>query len=741
MTTSSTLLDINIGEFTLLGGRRQSDVAHIAVLPAPRRAQSRRRQETIFVFLDLGGGGAGKLARTMLKRLGQAYWSGSGAVTSALRNAIAAANTHLLDENRLLPAEQRRRGGLVCIVLRENHFYLAQVGPANALLAQDGQVTHFPDSPRGELPLGVSRGLDIHFTHSFLNTGDVLLLTGSSWSEGLPPDALPEALNTQASVQDIMRTLERQAGLTAVSALIVGCVSPDAAQPSRGPSPGAVLSGSASTIGPQARKSLAAARSALAGARRAPPPDAEPDELPDLDEDSQAQQAPERDWRPSNPLAGLSIDAERLDQVRQRLRQAGETVVHGTRTLLTRVLPEPEPAPRRRRRGREGVEENMPMMVGIAIGIPLVVAFIVATFYLQRNASARRDSLTERASEALLLARQSRGDESRQRWDEALQAAQEGLQVAPSDSELLAWRNEAQGTLDALDGVQRPELSLLDDYGPGKGRRLAVTRLQVYVLDTQQDQVTQHMLSQARQSAGDGQHTLVAYRGFSVGDAQIGELRDVVWLEAGGAWVNDSLLILTGDNQLLKYSLSWGLSWVPFDTGLAHVDASVLRPFEGKLYALDPGQSQVWRLPLSGEGFGPPEGYFAAAAPDLSSAIDMTIDGAVYVLLDDGRIYKFFGSDAQPYQPSGLPQPFSRPVALASEGDALGGALYVADAGTQSIIALNKNGEFIHQIRAEGNALADLQALAIEQSSRTLYALAGGRLYALALPALPGVPD
>jgi hypothetical protein len=736
MATGSILLDINVGELTLLGGRRQSDVAHMAVLPAPRRAQGRRRHETIFVFLDLGGGGAGKLARSMLERLGQAYWRGSGAVTSALRNAIAAANALLLDENRLLPVEQRRRAGLVCIVLRENHFYLAQVGPTRALLAQDGQVTQFPPGPRGELPLGVSRGLDIYFTHGFLNAGDVLLLTGSSWSEGLPPDALPAALSAQASVQDVMRTLERQAGLTPVSALIVGCASPDVAQPSSGAQPsggssaGAVSSRPASTTEPQASKSLAAARSALSGARRAPPP-----QEPDLDEQ------PQGGWRPPNPLASLAMDAEQVERVRHRLRQAGESLMYGARTLLTRVLPELEPAPHRRRRGREGAAENMPMMVGIAIGIPLVVAFIVATFYLQRNASARRESLTERAGEALLAARQSGGDEARQRWDEALQAAQDALQVAPKDDELLAWRNESRGALDALDGVQRPELTLLDDYGPGQGRRLAVTRLQVYVLDTQQDQVTQHMLSEARQSAGNGQHTLVAYRGFSVGDAQIGELRDVVWLEAGGAWVNDSLLILTDDNQLLKYSLSWGLSWVRLDTGLAHVNASVLRPFEGKLYVLDPGQSQVWRFPLSGEGFGPPEGYFSAAAPDLSSAVDMTIDGAVYILLGDGRIYKFFGSEAQPYQPSGLPQPFSRPVALASEGDALGGALYVADAGTQSIIALNKNGEFIHQIKAEGNALADLQALTIEQSSRTLYALAGGRLYALALPALPGASD
>ena len=121
----------------------------------------------------------------------------------------------------------------------------------------------------------------------------------------------------------------------------------------------------------------------------------------------------------------------------------------------------------------------------------------------------------------------------------------------------------------------------------------------------------------------------------------------------------------------------------------------------------------------------------------LGKAVDMVIDGAVYVLLEDGRIYKFFGGEAQPFQPSGLPQSLSNPVALAVEGDAAGGALYVADADAGSIVALDKNGQFIHQIKAEGDAWAGLEALALEENSRTLYVLATGRLYALPLPPLP----
>ena len=112
----------------------------------------------------------------------------------------------------------------------------------------------------------------------------------------------------------------------------------------------------------------------------------------------------------------------------------------------------------------------------------------------------------------------------------------------------------------------------------------------------------------------------------------------------------------------------------------------------------------------------------------------MILDGAVYVLLSDGKIYKFFGGQEQPFELSGLPKPLVRPVALVSEGDATNGALYVADAEEQSIVALTKSGEFLYQIKAGGDELIGLEAITIQVESRTLFVLAGGRLYALPLP-------
>jgi hypothetical protein len=762
-TSGVTDLDVIVGELTLLGGRRQSEVAHMASLTPSRRAHADRRSETLLVFLDLGGGGAGGLARAMLEQFNRTYWRCSGPVTTAVRQAISAANAHLREENRLMPISQRRRAGLVCAVLRDDQVYLARVGPAKAYIAQGGQVTQFPVEAQERLPLGVSSGLDIQFSHSSLYAGDRLLLTGVSWTAGLPDGALADALSAErAGAEQVMLALERRAGSHPFSALVVECPSlagPPALISSRDlPSVPSSLQPSFPSVREEPaarpttweRPALSTPEPGAEGSSRSMRASSQVPARVAYPEDPLKRVEPTR-----RPLSGLSFDRVRLDQVREGLRGVGAVLGDGARALLMRVLPEPEVAPtRHRRRAARDTLENVPLMAGIAIGIPLLVAFVVVTFYLQRGDSQQREARVDQAYQAVEAARQAGSADARTQWESALHAAEEALSVAPEDQEILALRDQARAKLDELDGVMRPELVELWDYGAGGGRKVAVSRMQVYVLDAVQGQVTQHTLDQSRQSvAGDQSSgtssgaplTRVAYQGQRVGENEIGELRDIIWLSAGGAWTADALLILTEDDELLQHSLAWGLSWVPFDTREGPNDVRVLRPYDGKLYALDPAANQVWRLYYTGDGFGNAEGYFAAPAPDLSTAVDMVVDGALYVLLADGQIYKFFGGEKQSYELNGLPQSLVRPIALVSEGDATSGALYVADADAQSIVALTKNGEFIYQIKAPvlsggslaGSALASLEALALDQESRTLYILASGRLYSSALPPLP----
>jgi hypothetical protein len=637
-------------------------------------------------------------------------------------------------------------------VLRGDSVYLAQIGPAKALLVTPDGATGFPERSEDQLPLGVSSGLDIKFAHNNLRAGDCLLLTGESWTVTMPEQALAAALAADgAEVGEVIRTLEHRVGSGSFSALIMQCALPaEATVPTlvaeqlplfpaeradaldwagREPRAPLIEPEPATYVDLESAPEVEAERTDVTG-----PVSVEAASLELHDEPPREEETP---WHPSKPLVGFALDGARLDRSRKGLQQFGTTLIDALRALLMRVLPEPELSPSRHRRRRVGITENVPMMAGIAVAIPLVVAFVVVTFYLQRSAAEQQEALVNETLRAVETARQADGQDAPVLWGAALETAEEALQTAPQDEEILALRAEARGWLDQFGRVLRPEFVSLWDYGSSGDRRLVASRMQLFVLDAREDQVNQHPLNQARSRVTGEQLSLVAYRGQSVGDEEIGELRDLVWLSGGSSQAGDVLLVLTADNHLLRHSLSWGLSWVPFDSQLTPDNVTAMSPYDGKLYVLDALQNQIWRFPSSGDGFGPAEHYFAVPSPDISNAIDMTIDGAVYVLLANGQIYKFFGGESQPYQITGLPEPLQRPKALVSEGDATSGALYVVDAGAQSIVALTKAGEFIFQIKGDDDALSGLEDLAIEEESRTLFVLANGYLFSVALPTLP----
>jgi hypothetical protein len=741
-TSDASQPDVIVGELTLLDGRRESDAAHMKLLTPPRRAHADRRPETLLVFLDVGTPDADGLARAMLQNFEAAYWRCSGPVTSALRKAIAAANDHLREENRLMPVTHRRRAGLVCAVLRDEDVYLAQIGPAKALFTQDRTVTRFPKTTRDQLPLGVSSGLDIRYSHSRLKAGDSLLLTGEQWSAGIPDQRLSNALTANGSeTERVILELERQVGDQDFSALVVGSA-PLAATPRSKTAPNQRPMSPAATItDAEPPQGVWPAMSEGEGQQST---------WSEYDDRYEREAVPrvyhrreyepvrsrEKTWPPSKPLAGFSFDREHLARSRQRLQQFGMTVGDSARTMLLRVLPEPEDAVSRARRRRSGAQ-NIPLMAGIAIAIPLLVAFVVVTFYLQRSGSEHQAVLANEAISAIEQARQTEDGDAISQWESALLAVDEALQTSPDDLDLTAMRAEAQANVDRLANVSRTEVRSLWEYGSSGPFRLAASRMQVFVLDEGQDQITRHNLDASSQSITGDEFIRVAYGDQNVSDQKVGGLRDMVWLGAGGAWLEDVLLILTADNNLLQHNPSWGLSWVPFQSELSPGDVRAISPYDGRLYVLDTVQNQIWRFVPDGEGFGSGEHYFRVPPPDLSSAVDMTIDGAIYVLLEDGTILKFFNGEGQPFEISGLPQPLEQPVALDSEGDADSGALYVADAGTQSVMALSKSGAFIHQIQAQGDILADLQSLAIEAKNRTLYLIAHGELYVMDLPSIP----
>ena len=117
----------------------------------------------------------------------------------------------------------------------------------------------------------------------------------------------------------------------------------------------------------------------------------------------------------------------------------------------------------------------------------------------------------------------------------------------------------------------------------------------------------------------------------------------------------------------------------------------------------------------------------------------MAIDGFIYVLYNDGRISKFQGGQPVDFTITGLDKPLSSPVSLFTAPDDEVQYLYVADAGNQRVVQLEKDGRFVRQFKpslGEPVTFANLQDIFVDEISGRLYILDSNSLYMGNIPSL-----
>ena len=160
-----------------------------------------------------------------------------------------------------------------------------------------------------------------------------------------------------------------------------------------------------------------------------------------------------------------------------------------------------------------------------------------------------------------------------------------------------------------------------------------------------------------------------------------------------------------------------------------------LSSFNGNLYLLDKGASDIWRYLATEDGFGTKRSWFVGAPPDLSGAISMAIDGAVWVLEKD-KISKFnlsqpesFSLTKMPASPQGGPESFGDPIKIYTSVDNQN--LYVLDKGRGKIYVIAKNGEFKASYVWEGiKEASDLVAI---ESINKIFLLSGTKIYEIGI--------
>jgi hypothetical protein len=418
----------------------------------------------------------------------------------------------------------------------------------------------------------------------------------------------------------------------------------------------------------------------------------------------------------------------------------------GLRTLISRVLPgQQQEAPARREtvagQARRVGAPQIPqrLLRTIAVAILMVVLLAVGLTYWQQGLARENEfnSLIEQAQASYQQALGADDATARDLLTQAESLLTQADAIKPGEPAISELRVSIAEQQDKIDRVERlywvGQLRSYDDPGT-QLKRVIVNGLYVYVLDAGTDQVYRYQLDEVNDALEpDENDPVLVRRGQQVETSVVGEMIDMVWMPAGGERQTSDLLILESGG-LLEYNPSWGLTAAPIANKDAWALPVAVGSFFGNFYILDPQAGQILRYMPSAQGYTDPAQYYLSdqVTVDLNGAVDMAIDGFIYVLYADGTIRKFEAGVPVEFQVTEIDKPFSRPAAIYAAPDDVAKYLYVADAGNHRVVQLNKDGRFVRQFKPRDEDTVNfgtLRSIFVDELTGKLYLLNDHALY------------
>lgn len=680
---------------SIVDGQRQARALNVrAVEPVPSSPQAVAKGN-LYVLLELGGNIAAQpgIYRLVLNAVQGAYYDAAGGITGGITEAILAAHQALADYNAVHP-DEAQLGGVSCAVLRGEELYLGVGGPAMVLIGAPGRIDQFPaEISESVSPLGGAEAPALELFRTSIDAGTQVVQLASEWVARTPLEKLAAA----ATLTDMALVTEYL----------------EAIAPSR-----AVLSALVTRIS----RAPAETAPAQTPAASASPQDELASEAPAVD------LPPEAVVLPVASQVGAEIPAVKASE---RVELADD---------LLSSAQQPAPKPKARRRWLWPALLLIPLLLAVAVAIGL--------WWQQQQMQQEFASLIQGAQAALDSASDPSvpAESARAQLADASERTQQALALFPNDSQAIALEASIQTRLDQVNQIMPLyKLLTLQPLG-GAGsepEQLEVEGSRVFIGDTGVDTVTRFGLDEVSGLVPETSGGLVAERGQVLPDGQpVGELVDITWAAAGGERRSSNLLILDSNRNLIEVDSAAGLKPLAIANREQWVTPRVIEGYNGNFYLLDAGSGKILRYLPTTDGYSAaPDNYLEGDATiDLSGAIDMAIDGNIWILYSDGTVQTFFQGRQQPFVLEPPPDgPITAPQALytgSEAGDAE--SLYIVDSGNGRILEYDKSGKYLRQFRSADKAdqekLRKMRDLQVDEINGTFYILASDGLYSTDIP-------
>lgn len=715
--------------------RNTGAVPGLISVPAPSKAARGRERDFFFAHLSLSGPAEEKeaLVEETANDLARRFFQTSGSVTSALRRAVIETNEQLLRRN--ITVRSPHEGALTCAVLHGDELYTLQVGEGLAFLGHNFGVERLPvQMPRHLTPLGRSAGIDIRFAYHRLQSGDMMLLadprlaylTGMTLSPALVDTEIESGLEALTGIMsnDSARLLLVEFADELPSTLPLSFQhSKKAAAPPR-PIPAAPVA--KAIAGPPSPTPPTPAAGAIGNPASVPASAAAGPVASAVDTDTD-----------TDSVAALETGARRVASSSAR---SLSRFTAWLADLLGRL------------RGGQPAESsvNWVMPAMIAVVIPVVVAAVVTSVYLQRGNNEELAVIKQQMLEAMTLAGSAGGDstETRVHYETVLALSAEAEALRPGDVEVARMRAEAREALDRIDGVTRMTGRAFYQFEPGVNLTRIILGLDsgsIAVLDQANGRVLLHETDESFLNPPEEEPVAIAFTGQSVGTEVVGPLVDLLWLPGSSAQTRDGVAMLDRTGVLFSYFPNLDdIRGVRLGNSSAWLNPLAMGTYLGRLYVLDSGAGQIWKY-FADQGYeqlaDDPAIFFSAQA-GLDQAVDFDLyseDGSLVVIYNDGRI-RYYDTrsgrvqwDETTLLQNGLSSPFVSPVSVKLVGRGLNASIFVLDPGSSRLVQLSRGGTVLTQYRildAAGNeVLSRAGDFAVVDSPLRVFVAAGEQIY------------
>jgi len=158
-----------------------------------------------------------------------------------------------------------------------------------------------------------------------------------------------------------------------------------------------------------------------------------------------------------------------------------------------------------------------------------------------------------------------------------------------------------------------------------------------------------------------------------------------------------------------------------------------LEAYANRLYFLRPTsdstEGQVIRFTRNGSSFDGETEWITSRTVSFDSAISLTIDGSVYVLMTDGKVSRFGNGSEEGWGVGVVDPRITQATKIWTSPES--SYLYVLEPSTQRLIVFQKEtGAFVVQYRSD--AFQGLSDFVVDEAGYTIYLLAGSKLYSIA---------